>query len=98
MAELTLKDEAYAVIEEAIDVHRVIGLGSFEKVYQEAMQLELSARKIPFETKKPIGIEYKRQCLTQRYYADLVCFEQIIVEIKTPNNPLERKMPKFSTI
>ena len=87
MTELILKDEAYAVIEEAIDVHRVLGLGSFKKVYQEAMRLELSARKIPFETEKPIGIECKRQCLTQRYYADLVCIEQIIVEIKTPKQP-----------
>ena len=84
MAELILKDEAYAVIGEAIDVYRALGLGFLEKVYQEAMQLELSARKIPFETEKPIGIEYKRQCLTQRNYADLVCFEQIIVEMKTP--------------
>ena len=82
MAELILKDETYAVIGAAIEVHRVLGPGFLEKVYQEALQLELSARRIPFEAEKPIGIEYKGQYLTQNYYADLVCFEQIIVEMK----------------
>ena len=82
MKELILEDETYAVTGAAIEVHRALGPGFLEKVYQEAMQLELSARRIPFEAEKPIGIEYKGQCLTQRYYADLVCFEQIIVEIK----------------
>ena len=82
MTELILKDESYAVIGAAMEVHRVLGPGFLEKVYQEAMQLELSALRIPFEAEKPIGIEFKGQCLTQRYYADLVCFEQIIVEMK----------------
>ena len=82
MAEPILKDETYAVIGAAIEVHRVLGPGFLEKVYQEALQLELSARRIPFEAEKPIGIEYKGQYLTQNYYADLVCFEQIIVEMK----------------
>ena len=82
MMELILKDESYAVIGAAMEVHRVLGPGFLEKVYQEAMQLELNALRIPFEAEKPIGIDYKGQCLTQRYYADLVCFEQIIVEMK----------------
>ena len=82
MTELILKDESYAVIGAAMEVHRVLGPGFLEKVYQEAMQLELNALRIPFEAEKPIGIEFKGQCLTQKYYADLVCFEQIIVEMK----------------
>ena len=61
MAELILEDETYAVPGAAIEVHRALGPGFLEKVYQEAMQLELSARRIPFEAEKPIGIEYKGQ-------------------------------------
>ena len=57
MTELILKDESYAVIGAAMEVHRVLGPGFLEKVYQEAMQLELSALRIPFEAEKPIGIE-----------------------------------------
>ncbi len=82
MTELIMKDEAYAVVGAAIEVHRALGPGFLEKVYQEAMQLELSARRIPFEAEKPIEIEYKGQSLNQRYYANLVCFEEIIVEMK----------------
>ena len=83
--ELLLKEETYSVTGAAIEVHRALGPGFLEKVYQEAMQLELTARRIPFEAEKSLNIKFKEQCLTQKYYADLVCFEQIIVEIKALN-------------
>ena len=85
MTELILEDETYAVTGAAIEVHRALGPGFLEKVYQEAMQIELSARSIPFEAEKPLDINYKGQCLTQKYYADLVCYEQIIIEMKALN-------------
>lgn len=84
MAELILKKEVYAVIGAAMEVHRVLGPGFLEKVYHEAMQIELSSRGIPFESETPIRVEYKGKGLAQRYYADLVCFEQILVELKAP--------------
>ena len=49
------------------------------------MQLELTARKIPFEAQKLLKIEYKGNCLSQTYFADLVCYERIIIEIKALN-------------
>jgi len=49
MAELILKDEVYAIIGAAIEVHRVLGRGFLEAVYQEALHIELSNRSIPFE-------------------------------------------------
>ncbi len=82
MAELILKDEVYAVVGAAMEVHRVLGPGFLENVYHEAMQIELLAREIPFEAEFPIRVEYKGQGLKQRYYADLVCHEQIVVELK----------------
>ena len=82
MTKLILEDETYAVTGAAIELHRALGPGFLEKVYQEAMQLELSARSIPFEDEIPLDINYKGQCLTQKYYADLICFGQIIVELK----------------
>ena len=83
---LLLEDETYAVTGVATEVHRALGPGFLEKVYQEAMRLELSARSIPFEAEKPLNIIYKGQSLTQKYFADLVCYERIIVEIKAINN------------
>lgn len=82
MVDLILKDEVYAVVGAAIEVQRVLGRGFLEGVYQDAMQLELTARGVPFEAEKAIDVEYKGQCLTHRYYADLVCFGQVIVELK----------------
>ena len=84
--ELLLKEETYAVTGAAIEVHRALGPGFLEKVYQEAMHLELTARTIPFEAEKPLNINYKGQSLTQKYFADLVCYERIIVEIKAINH------------
>ena len=85
MAELILKDEVYAVVGAAMEVKQVLGAGFLEGVYQEAMLVELTARGVPVEAEKPIDIKYKGRCLTHRYYADLVCFGQVIVELKAIN-------------
>ena len=85
MGELILKDEVYAVVGAAMEVKRVMGAGFLEGVYQEAMLVELTARGVPVEAEKPIDIKYKGRSLTHRYYADLVCFGQVIVELKAIN-------------
>lgn len=82
MTELLLKDEVYAVVGAAIEVHRELGPGFLEAVYQEAMQVELSARSIPHEPLKPLRIAYKGTLLAKEYIADFVAYEQMTVEIK----------------
>ena len=82
MSELILKEEVYAVVGAAIEVHRELGPGFLESIYQEAMEMELSARNVPFVAQQPIAVRYKGLTLKKRYIADLVCFEQVIVEIK----------------
>ena len=47
--ELILKDEVYAVVGAAIKVHRVLGPGFLEPVYQEALEIESGARTLPFK-------------------------------------------------
>lgn len=66
----------------AMEVHRELGPGFLEPVYQEAMQIELEGRGIPFQAQKPLRIEYKGSLLTREYVADLVCYGRIIVELK----------------
>lgn len=85
MTQPILKDETSAVTAAASEVHRALGPGFLPNVYHEAMQIELNARGIPFEVEKPVDIEYKGQCLTRKYYPDLICFGQIIVELKVLN-------------
>ena len=56
MAELILKDEVFTVVGAAIGVHRELGHGFLEAVYQEAMEIELESRGIAFEAQKPLQI------------------------------------------
>jgi GxxExxY protein len=72
----------YAIIGAAIEVHRQLGCGFLESVYQEAMALELTARKIPFRREVEIPVFYKDERLNASFRADFLCFDSVIVEIK----------------
>ncbi len=82
MTQLMFQDETYAVLGAAIEVHKELGSGFLEGVYQEALEIELADRKIPFEPRKGLAICYKGKPLRKAYEADVVCFEKIIVELK----------------
>lgn len=79
---LLYKDEVYAIIGAAIEVHRELGPGFLEAVYQEALEIELEERKVPFEPQKPLTIFYKKRRLKKEYIADAICYDKIIVELK----------------
>jgi GxxExxY protein len=85
MTEIILKDEVYAIIGAAIEVHRELGPGFLEAVYQEALEIELASREVPFERLKLLPIWYKGHLLKKDYIADIVCYEQIVVELKAPD-------------
>jgi GxxExxY protein len=80
--ELIYKEEVYSIVGAAMDVHRELGSGFLESVYQEALEMELAHHKIPFEAQKSIRIIYKGETLKKEFIADLICFEQILVELK----------------
>ncbi len=75
--------ETYAIIGAAMEVHRELGSGFLEAVYQDAIELELTERAIPSIREYPIPIHYKGRSLNTPYRADFVCYEDIIVELKT---------------
>ena len=74
--------ETYAVIGAAMEVQNELGCGFAELVYHEALNIELGLRGIPFETEKLITITYKGHLLERTYKADLVCYDNIVVELK----------------
>jgi GxxExxY protein len=80
--ELIFKDEVYAIVGAAMEVHSELGPGFLEAVYQSAMKIELTNRKIPFEYEKSLPVFYKGQHLDTGYRADLICYGKIIVELK----------------
>jgi GxxExxY protein len=65
-----------------MEVHKTLGNGFLEAVYQEALALEFEEQKIPFQREKEIEIQYKNKILNKKYSADFLCFDQIIVELK----------------
>jgi GxxExxY protein len=82
MADLLYKDEVYAIVGAAMDVYNDLGPGFLENVYQEAMEIEVDARRIPSKATQEIHIKYKGRQLQKFYIADLICYDKIIVEIK----------------
>ena len=74
--------EAYAIVGAAIEVQNELGCGFAELVYHEALNIELNLRNIPYETEKLITITYKGHQLERTYKADLVCYDNIVVELK----------------
>ena len=83
--ELLLKDEVYAIAGAAMEVHTQLGNGFLEAVYHEALELELATRAIPFIPRPVLTIYYKGKKLKKEYEADLICYDQIIVELKALN-------------
>ena len=61
---IILGDESYAIVGAAIEVHRELGPGFLEAVYQEAMEIELASRGIPFVAQAQIRVRYKEHTLT----------------------------------
>jgi GxxExxY protein len=82
MSDIILKDEVYSVVDAAMEVYYTMGIGFLEPVYHEALKVELDRRQIPFESKMPLSLYYKEVELPTLYIPDLICYRQIIVELK----------------
>jgi GxxExxY protein len=74
--------KTFAIIGAAMEVHRELGPGFLEVVYQEALAHELSLRQIPFQREVDLPIHYKDHRLNTVYRADFVCHGTIVVELK----------------
>jgi len=82
MEDLLYKEEVYQIIGAAIEVHRVLGNGFLESVYEEAMSIESTNRQIPFKTQVRLPVYYKEILLSREFIADYVAYDKIIVEFK----------------
>ena len=68
-----------------MEAYNELGSGYPEAIYQESLQIEFEKRKIPYTREAELNVFYKGIKLKKKYYADFICFENIIVEIKVVN-------------
>jgi len=65
-----------------MEVHRTLGHGFVEPVYQEALSIECSLREMPHEREVDVPVQYKGKLLTTGYRADFIFFHEVLVELK----------------
>jgi len=82
MSHLILKEEVYAIVGAAMEVHSQKGCGFAEEVYQECLEIELAARKIPALPQKVLPVINKGLPLKKTHVADFLVYDRVIVELK----------------
>jgi GxxExxY protein len=79
---MDLNELTYLINGAIFEVNRILGPGFLEKVYENALLMELKARGIKAAAQYPIKVKYKDQIVGE-YFADLVVENQVIIELKT---------------
>jgi GxxExxY protein len=69
------------IIGAAIAVHRELGPGKLESVYERALAIELRAQRLPFRTQVPIPMLYRGESVGD-FFADLIVDRKVLVELK----------------
>jgi len=79
---MDINDITYAIYGAVFEVNRVLGPGFLEKVYENALLVELKNRGLKAESQVPIKVSYKRNMVGE-YFADILVEEKVILELKT---------------
>jgi len=83
MATLLYKDESFKIIGACFEVYNQKGFGFTEPIYQECLAFELAIQRIPFVAQPEIPHSYKGNQLTQYFKPDFICYERIVIELKS---------------
>jgi len=82
MSKLIHEAESYSILGACFEVYREKGCGFLEGVFQECLGHEFQIQNIPARAQVPMALCYKGRPLVQRYVADFICYEKVILEIK----------------
>ena len=83
MSDLIYEDLTYQIRGALFEVYKDKGCGFLEDVYQECLEIEFELQKIPFTAQPLLGLIYKGRTLRKQYVPDFICYEKIIIEIKS---------------
>ena len=75
-------EQTFSIIGAAMSVHRELGHGFLEAVYQEALAIEFIYLGVPFIREAELPVFFRGQQLNTKYRVDFICFDEIIVELK----------------
>ncbi len=81
--EIIFKEESFKIVGACFEVYNHMGPGFLEAVYQECLVEEFSDQDIPFTEHPQLKLAYKTKPLKQIYIPDFLCFDEIILEIKS---------------
>ena len=82
MNQLVHEKETYTILGACFEVYKEKGYGFLEAVFQECLSLEFELQGIPAKAQVSMPLSYKGRPLAQRYIADFICFDKVIVELK----------------
>ena len=75
-------DLTYRIIGLAMSVHRRLGPGLLESVYETCLCYELNRNNIPFQRQVPLSVMYDEVCLQSAYIADVIVADEVILKLK----------------
>lgn len=87
-ADLLYPEEVHKIIGCAMKVYNTLGVGFLESVYHEALLIELENQGIECVSEKRVSVYYQGQLLSSYYQPDIICYDKIILELKSEGNGL----------
>jgi GxxExxY protein len=89
MSELIYKEESYQIIGLCMEIHKLLGHGFAESFYKEALEYEFNLNGVNYERNKLYTIDYKGHELKQKFVADIVVLNKIIIMIKAQEDGID---------
>ena len=66
-----------------MEVQRTLGYGFSEAIYKDAIEMEFGANNLLYRREEELLVNYKGKKLQHRFFADFICYDQIILEVKS---------------
>ena len=83
MENFLFKNETYKLIGVCMEVQLTLGYGFSEVIYKDAMEMEFIDNKFLHRREDELSVMYKGKKLQHKFFADFICYNQIIIEVKS---------------